>query len=281
METPLLAAAGVTDPQIDGIPVEVPGLGRRWLQTSPEFAMKRLLAAGGGSIYQLGRAFRAGEQGRYHNPEFTLLEWYRPGFDADALIEEVAALVAEVLGPAPVERLEYREVFARHAGLDPFDASLAELHGAGAEAAGGPAGDLDRDALLDLLMGLRVAPRLGRGRRSFVCGYPASQAALARLRPEDPATAERFELFVEGLELANGFHELTDPLEQARRFREDRRRRRAAGRPVPAADRRLLAALRSGLPDCAGVALGVDRLVMLALGAGHIAEVLAFPADRA
>ena len=279
VETPLLAAAGVTDPQIDGIPATVPGLGRRWLQTSPEYAMKRLLAAGCGSIYQLGRAFRAGELGRFHNPEFTLLEWYRPGLDAGALMDEVAALVAEVLGPAPVERLEYREAFRRHAGLDPFTASLAELQQAASAA--GPVQGLDRDRVLDLLMGVEVAPRLGRGVRTFITGYPASQAALARLRPDDPATAERFELFVEGLELANGFRELTDPHEQARRFREDRRRRRAAGRPAPAADRRLLAALEAGLPDCSGVALGVDRLVMLACGADHIQEVLAFPADRA
>ena len=263
-----------------------------YLQTSPEYAMKRLLAAGSGPIYQLARAFRDGEAGRRHNPEFTLLEWYRPGFDQHRLMDEVAELLAEVAGVAgPAERLTYAEAFRAHAGVDPFADPPERLAEAARGATDGAVPDLgdDRDAWLDLLMGTVVEQRLGwsgdRRRPTFVHDFPASQAALARVRTPvpgaGPAVAERFELFVGGVELANGFHELADAAEQRRRFEADLARRRALDLPEPPVDERFLAALAAGLPDCAGVALGFDRLVMLAAGAGSIAEVLAFPAGRA
>lgn len=287
VETPVLGAATVTDPHLHS-PATASG---RYLQTSPEYHMKRLLAAGSGPIYQLARAFRDGEAGRRHNPEFTLLEWYRPGFDHHRLMDEVEELLAATLGerlPAPkAERLPYAEAFRRHAGVDPFADPPGRLAEAARSAGGGRAPDLgdDRDAWLDLLMATVVGPALGRERPAFVHDFPASQAALARVRGPasegGPAVAERFELFVGRMELANGFHELTDPAEQRRRFERDLARRRDRGLPEPQVDERLLAALEAGLPDCAGVALGFDRLVMLAAGAGSIGEVLAFPADRA
>lgn len=309
VETPLLAAATVTDPHLHSLATtlgESSGAAGRtlYLQTSPEYAMKRLLAAGSGPIYQLARAFRDGEAGRRHNPEFTLLEWYRPGVDHHRLMDEVEELVGAVLvavpggppgGPpaGPAERLTYREAFRRHAGVDPFADPPERLAEAAREAAEGPVPELadDRDAWLDLLMVSAVEPGLGRTpdspgpRAVFLHDFPASQAALARVRDPGPdggpAVAERFELFVDGIELANGFHELTDAAEQRRRFERDLAVRRERGLPEPPVDERLLAALDAGLPPSAGVALGFDRLVMLAAGAESIAEVLAFPADRA
>ena len=287
VETPLLARATVTDPQLASLATELsaPAI-RCYLQTSPEFAMKRLLAAGSGDIFQLGRAFRDGEQGRWHNPEFTLLEWYRLGFDHHALMDEVEALLTRLLGArlsAATERLSYREAFARALGVDPLAASDAELLALSGARTGIEPTTLagDRDACLDLLMATQVAPTLGRARISFVHAYPASQAALARLVPGTPATAARFEAYVEGVELCNGFHELGNALEQRRRFNADLARRAARGLPQPPLDERLLAALAAGLPDCAGVALGFDRVVMLAAGVQTLAEVLAFPLDSA
>ncbi len=291
VETPVLGAATVTDPHLRSLATA----SGRYLQTSPEYHMKRLLAAGSGPIYQLGRAFRDGEAGRRHNPEFTLLEWYRPGFDHHRLMDEVEELLAATLGtrlaPGPAERLPYAEAFRRHAGVDPFADPPGRLAEVARVAGGRRAPDLgdDRDAWLDLLMATAVGPALGRECPAFVHDFPASQAALARVRQPGPgagssggpAVAERFELFVGGVEVANGFHELTDPAEQRRRFERDLARRRDRGLPEPQVDERLLAALEAGLPDCAGVALGFDRLVMLAAGAGSIEEVLAFPADRA
>ncbi len=280
VETPVLAAAGGTDVHLAPLHTHLADGCRLYLQTSPEFAMKRLLAAGSGPIYQLGRAFRDGEAGRRHNPEFTMLEWYRPGWDHHALMGEVDALLAEVLDTPPGERLTYREAFRRHAGLDPFTVTDAELR-TRAAGLGLEAEDVDRDGCLSLLLGAVVEPRLGRGRPTFVHDFPASQAALARIRAGDPPLAERFEAYVEGVELANGYHELTDPAEQRRRFEADLAERRRRGLPALPVDERLLAALEHGLPDCAGVALGVDRLVMLACGASCLAEVMAFPVDRA
>lgn len=289
VETPQLAAATVTDLHLASLATHLSGAGggrTLYLQTSPEYAMKRLLAAGSGPIYQLARAFRDGEAGRRHNPEFTLLEWYRPGFDHHRLMDEVETLLADVLAGvldgSAAERLTYGELFERHLDLDPHRAAAPELRRALVRAGlGEPPAGLDRDALLDLALAGVIEPRLGRGRPTFVYDFPASQAALARIRPGKPPVAERFEAFVEGLELANGFHELTDAAEQRRRFESDLARRRAAGLPEPPVDERFLAALEAGLPPAAGVALGFDRLVMLAAGTGSIAEVLAFPADRA
>ena len=296
VETPVLAPSTVPDLHLASLETRRRGPGappageRLYLQTSPEVHMKRLLAAGSGPIFQLARAFRDGEAGRRHNPEFTLLEWYRPGFDHHALMDEVEALLDSVLGKtvlgAPAERLTYAELFERHAGVDPHRASVAELDAVAAAAGiAAPALDTeDRDGRLHLLVSHLVEPRLPAGRITFVHDFPASQAALARVRPGSdggPPLAERFEVYVGPVELANGFHELTDAAEQRRRFERDRDERRRLGLPVPPLDERFLDALEAGLPPCAGVALGFDRLVMLAAGADSLDQVLAFPADRA
>jgi elongation factor P--(R)-beta-lysine ligase len=283
VETPMLSPAGATDPALESLEVSTCAP-PRFLHTSPEFPMKRLLAAGSGDIYQIARVFRAGEAGRYHNPEFTLLEWYRAGFDAHRLMDEVEALVRTLAGaadPGAAERVSYAEAFRRHAGLDPMRAGEAELADCAINHGIDLTGTLDRDGWLDLLMSQVVAPAFPAGRLTFVHGYPASQAALARLRPGDPAVAERFELYWGSLELANGFHELADAREQARRFERDLASRKSRGLAPMPVDTRLLAALEAGLPDCAGVALGVDRLLMCLTGCTHIREVLAFPWDEA
>lgn len=294
VETPLLAAAGSTELHLASLVVRADAIPRPlYLQTSPEYHMKRLLAAGSGAIYQLGRAFRDGERGRRHNLELTLLEWYRPGWDHHALMDEMDELLAALLGPledatrapGPARRVTYDDLFRRHAGVDPHRASAADLdHALAAHGVAAPAFDpADRDGRLDLLLTHVVEPRLGAG-AVFVHDYPASQASLARLRPADgdaPAVAERFEVYLDGVELANGFHELTDAAEQRRRFVADLAARRAAGLPAVPVDERLLAALEHGLPSCAGVALGFDRLVMHAAGAEHIDDVVAFPVERA
>ena len=287
VETPALSAATATDLHLHSLTcrLNAPGLEDRafYLQTSPEFAMKRLLAAGSGPIFQLARAFRDGEVGRWHNPEFTMLEWYRPGFDHHDLMDEMDALLADLMGTAPAERLTYAEAFVRHLGIDPHRASVEALRTAafqqGIEVVGDDAGD--RDPWLHLLLASAIEPHLGRGRPTFLLDFPISQAALARVRPGDPPVAERFEVYLEGVELANGFHELTDAAEQRRRFEEDLEKRRRARLPEVPLDQRFLAALEAGLPDCAGVALGVDRLLMRMVGVEDLREVLAFPALRA
>lgn len=284
VETPALSRAAVTDVHLASVPAEVAGLGRMYLHTSPEYAMKRLLAAGLGDCYQVCRVYRDGEAGRWHNPEFTMVEWYRLGFDAARLMDDVEALVRAALAPrrelGPFERITYREAVRRHAGVDPRSAAATGIaaalarQGVDAPAAG-------RDELLDLLVSTVVGPALGRGTASFVHDYPASQAALARLNAADPAVAERFELYLDGIELANGFHELADAREQRTRFVADLDQRARRGLPAPPLDERLLAALDAGLPDCSGVALGFDRLVMAGLGLGSVAEAMAFPVERA
>lgn len=281
VETPLLSRAGSPEPHVDSVHVPrafadgAPG----WLVTSPEFHLKRLLAAGLGDVYSLARVFRGGEDGALHNVEFTLLEWYRVGADLAALMDEIEALLAALLPPAllpqPPERLSYREAFLRHAGLDPFTASAGELADAAGAAPGG------RAERLDYLAATAVYPALGAGRISLVYDFPADQASFARVRPGPPAVAERVEAVVGGVELVNGFAELADAAEQRARLARDAALRRAAGRPVPARDERFLAALEAGLPACAGAALGFDRLAMLALGARTLSAVSAFPAARA
>lgn len=285
VDTPMVVNAPVSDVNIGSVRVEMPGgAAPLFLHTSPEYAMKRLLAAGSGDIFQVCHVFRGAERGRHHNPEFTMVEWYRLGFTLEQLMDEVAALVRALLGrDLPVERLTYREAVLAHAGFDPLDAERERLEAA-AQSLGldAPrAREASRDDLLDLVVGAQVGPRLGASALTFVHRYPASQAALARLDPADPRLALRFELYHQGLELANGYHELADPAEQRRRFDTDLRTRRARGQPVAAPDPYLLAALEAGLPDCAGVALGFDRVLMLATGARSIDEVIPFPVERA
>ena len=251
--------------------------------------MKRLLAAGSGPIYQIGRAFRDGERGRLHNPEFTIIEWYRPGLDHLALMDEVEALVRALLdgrldlgpGTRPFHRTTYRDAFRRAIGIDPFVASIEDLARAARQRGLEVHASAERDAVLNILLAAAVEPDLARDAPEFLVDYPPSQAALARVRDDDPPVAERFELYIRGLELANGYHELLDAGEQERRFREANARRREAGKVELPIDGRLLRALEGGLPACAGVAMGFDRIVMLATGARTIDEVLAFPIERA
>lgn len=290
VDTPSLSHGATVDPSIDSLSVDYhgPGAARLWLHTSPEFPMKRLLAAGSGDIYQLAKVYRDGEAGRFHNPEFTLLEWYRLGFDHHRLMDEVEALVGGVLAGrrslAPARRYSYRDAFLEHAGIDPHGASNRALMEC-AEQFGAIVPDSlrveERDTWLDLLLTQVVEPRLERDRMVFIHDYPASQAALARVRDGDPPLAERFELYLDGVELANGFHELADGTEQRRRFGAEQAQRREEGRSAPPMDERFVAALEAGFPPCAGVALGIDRLVMVAAGAAHIDEVIAFPVARA
>ena len=288
VETPILSAAAVSDPQIESLATQVAGIGLKFLCPSPEYAMKRLLAAGSGDIYQICKVFRDAERGRWHNPEFTMIEWYRLGVDDAALMDEVESLVRALLAPArslgPAERLSYSAALQRHAGVDAFSSSDHELrqaalrHGIVCDA------ELERDAKLDLLMGLIVGPRLGREGPCFICDYPASQAALARLRPSASgraAVAARFELYLDGLELANGFHELANPRELRARFDRDLWVRQVRGHVQRPLDEKFLAALEAGMPDCAGVALGFDRLVAIVLGADRLADAMAFTIDNA
>lgn len=290
VETPLLSAETTLDRHLDPLSsrVDAPGVEgeRMYLQTSPELAMKRLLAAGSGSIYQVCKAFRGGERGRWHNPEFTILEWYRVGWDVHRLMREVAALIETLLAGSrrlePAVYASYADLLQRHAGVDPYDSSTEALRQA-VEDSPSPVdtGGLDRDDLLSRLFGERVEPRFAPDRVTVVFDYPASQAAMAQLNASDPRTAERFEAYVGTIELANGYGELRDPAEQRQRLEDDLASRRETGRPLPPMPSRFLAALESGLPPCAGVALGFDRLLGLELGAGRIDELVAFPVERA
>lgn len=278
VETPSLSRACVTDVHLASVAASVCG-GRYFLHTSPEYAMKRLLAAGFGDIWQAARVYRDGESGRYHCPEFTLLEWYRLGLDHHALMHDIETLALEMLKVTrtllPSEKLSYCEVLERHAGLDALSAPstdiVRKIHEAGVDTP--PGLESDRDACLDLLMGTVIGPQLGRDRLTFIYDYPASQAALARVRGP---VASRFEMYLDGLELANGFHELTHAPEQRGRFEQDMRTRASRGLPTSSVDECFLAALEHGLPECAGVALGFDRLLMCALRLSHIDEALAF-----
>jgi lysyl-tRNA synthetase class 2 len=288
VETPALSRAGVTDPAIESITATVRSLGTvpLYLHTSPEFAMKRLLAAGSGDLYQLCRVFRDGELGRWHEPEFTLLEWYRIGFNDERLMTEVAELIDAALGavagnhgaaPRRAVRVRYTDALQRALGARPEAATAelaAELGRRGIDVPQGPG--LAHDAVLDLAFATVVVASFDPAALTFVHDYPVSQAALARLKATTPPVAARFEVFGGGVELANGFHELEDPVEQRRRFEAERAERVRAGRHAPPLDEELLAALTAGLPDCAGVALGVDRLVALALGHDNVASTMAF-----
>jgi lysyl-tRNA synthetase class 2 len=290
VETPFVSADVVVDRHLDPLSLVLPhdprrpDVGRKmWLQTSPEFGMKRLMAAGGRAIYQIARAFRAGEAGPLHNPEFTIVEWYRRGdsmFDGMQLVSDLAEALFD-FGPA--ERLSYAEAFERHVTIDPHRCEprqLAEVAKRQGISVSESMAQSDRDAWLNLLLAHLVEPHLGRDRPTILYHYPAGQAALAQVHG-DPPVAERFELYVRGVELANGYHELLDPTILRRRNLAANQDRVRDGKPPLPEENRLLAAMEHGLADCTGVALGFDRAVMLAAGAGSLAEVMAFPIDRA
>ena len=288
VETPSLSAASVTDVHLATFSTEFVGQGHAgglplYLQTSPEFAMKRLLAAGSGAIFQLCKAFRNEEAGSHHNPEFTMLEWYRPGFDEFALMDEMDELMQLVLGVDSAERLTYQQAFINALGVDPLTADISTLQQLAAEQgfADIAANETHRDTLLQLLFCMKVEPTIGQEKPCFVYHFPASQAALAQICQHDERVAGRFELYFKNMELANGFNELTNGKEQAARFSEDNQYREANGLKQVPMDERLIAALEHGLPQCAGVALGIDRLIMLATNKQKIKDVLAFDVERA
>lgn len=289
VETPILSEAGNTEPNIESFTTHFTGHSEagartRWMRTSPEYPLKRLLAAGVGDCYELGRVFRNGEAGGRHNPEFTMLEWYRVGWDHLRLIEETVQLVQRALSligrQAEVVSCTYRELFLQGLGLDPFTATEAQLR-APLSTYDIDAQGLTRDDWLDLLITHLLQPAFPPDRITVVRDWPASQCALARIRPGDPPLAERFELYLGHHELANGYHELIDADEQRQRFLRDLSVRESRIASLPPLDQRLLDAMAHGLPACAGVALGVDRLLMAMIGTDRIAEVLAFPFSQA
>ncbi|AKO44761.1 elongation factor P--(R)-beta-lysine ligase [[Haemophilus] ducreyi] len=286
VETPALSEYSVTDVHLSTFSTEFLSPFAKQaktlhLITSPEYHMKRLLAAGSSSIFQLCRVFRNEESGKRHNPEFTMLEWYRPHFDMYRLINEVDDLLQQILDCEPIESYSYQFVFQTYVGLDPLSASRAQLvekarkHGFACDE------DENRDTLLQFLFSEIVEANIGQERPTTVYHFPSSQAALAQISSEDHRVAERFEIYYKGLELANGFHELNDAKEQIHRFERDNQLREQMNLPPQPLDMRFLAALKAGIPNCSGVALGVDRLIMLALNANHIQEVMAFGVERA
>ena len=293
VESPIISRAGNTDPNIASFSLDFSGPlhgapKRRWLRTSPEFPLKRLLAEGFGDCYELGRVFRDGESGGRHNPEFTMLEWYRLGWDHLRLVDETVALVREALAlvgrtPSALRVLDFATLYREAFGFDPHTADIETLRAPLADIAIDPGG-LTRDDWLDLLMTHRLQPGFARDAITVVVDWPASQCALARVREADqpgvPSVAERFELYLGPLELANGYHELTDADEQRARFERDRSVRAARGAAAPPIDEALLAALPS-MPACAGVAMGVDRVMMALLETDRIADVLAYEFSRA
>ncbi|WP_026376334.1 elongation factor P--(R)-beta-lysine ligase [Aestuariibacter salexigens] len=282
VETPLLCSAAGTDPHLQPFSTTFIGpdaaQGRTlYLQTSPEYAMKRLLVAGSGPIYQICKAFRNEEAGRVHNPEFTMLEWYRPGFDHFQLMDELDELVQTLLAVSSAERMTYQQAFVSYLSVDPLVATQSDLANVASKLGFDDwVHDEDADTLMHLLFSHHVEPNIGQTRPCFIYDFPASQAALARISANDPRVCERFELYFKGLELANGFHELSNADEQLRRFEQDNHKRRQAGKPELPIDEYFIAALRRGLSDCSGVAVGVDRLFMLQENAQQIRDVLAF-----
>ncbi|HIF9331401.1 elongation factor P--(R)-beta-lysine ligase [Photobacterium damselae] len=288
VDTPAMSQATVTDIHLHTFKTEFVGPGFAdgqilYLMTSPEFHMKRLLSAGSGAIYQICKSFRNEESGRYHNPEFTMLEWYRPGFDHHQLMDEMDELLQLILGCQQAERMSYQQAFLNVLGVCPLEGSMLELKQAAAKLGLSDIAEPeeDRDTLLQLLFSIGIERKIGQKVPAFVYDFPASQAALAQINPTDNRVAERFEVYFKGIELANGFHELANGDEQLIRFEADNHKRIEMGLEPQPIDMNLVNALRAGFPDCAGVALGIDRLIMLALGLKHIDQVTAFPVDIA
>ena len=280
VETPILCSTSVTDPFIASIPAElVEGSKKKacWLQTSPEYAMKRLLAAGSGPIYQMTKSFRQGEIGKSHNPEFTMLEWYRPCFDDHALMQEVDELLQQILHCSAADKITYQALFEKYLNINPHQINIEALKNIAAKHNIHMASEInDKDSWLMILMSHYIEPKLGHEKPVFVYDFPASQAALSRIKSGEPEVAARFEVYAKGMELANGFHELTDEKEQSKRFEENLTLRKKLNLPAMPIDEYFLQALKHGLPDCAGVALGVDRLIMLALNISDIKNAISF-----
>ena len=289
VETPLMSNGTVTDVHLDAFSTEFPHhhsgeVKSLYLQTSPEFAMKRLLCAGAGSIYQICKSFRNEAAGRFHNPEFTMLEWYRLGFNDQDLIDEVDQLMQVTLSVNPAIRMSYQQAFIELLGLDPLSASLTEIKDLVLSYSTDEwlVNEDDADVLLQWLFSMYIEPNLGTDTTPcFIYDFPASQASLAKLNQADPRVAHRFELYFKGVELANGFYELQDAKEQEKRFVKDNQQRAALGLPEKPIDKLFLASLEQGLPDCAGVALGIDRLFMLKQNLAHIEQAMSFYLDRA
>ncbi|OGT67107.1 MAG: EF-P lysine aminoacylase GenX [Gammaproteobacteria bacterium RIFCSPLOWO2_01_FULL_47_190] len=284
VETPILVDAAVSDPHIESFEtaLQYPGgrhIRKHFLHTSPEYAMKRLLASGSGPIYQICRVFRDNEIGKYHNPEFTMLEWYRPEYDHHQLMDELDELL-QVLNFKPAQKKTYAEVFKEKTDLDPHTTALVELQKTATDYGYTAQGD-ERSVLLDFIFSHCVCDHLGHECPHMIYDFPVVQSALARIRHSDPPVAERFELFIHGLEIANGFHELCDAGEQKKRFMQDNLQREKSGKPEVFIDEKFIEALKYGLPPCAGVAVGVDRLLMAMHHCTDIREVIAFPVDRA
>lgn len=287
VETPTLSNAGGTDPQLDYFQVGAAGEPMRFMMTSPEFHMKRLLSAGFGDIFQITKSFRKDEFGSHHNNEFSMVEWYRVGFSQEKLMDEVEALVSEILGkPLNARRTRWIDAFRNYAGVEPFCRNLEDFANA-CRCHEIPVPEdpqmMSREDWWDYLMVFVIEPALAKNGPEFILDYPPSQAALAQTyKDADGLTwAKRFELFVDQVELCNGYTELTDAAEQRRRFEADLEIRRKMGKPLPPIDERFLAGLESGMPACSGVALGLDRLFMLAMGKSEISDVILFPSPIA
>lgn len=284
VETPVLTHATVTDVQLDSFRSEYSSpqtsFGKNlFLQTSPEYAMKRLLASGTGAIYQISKVFRNEEQGKLHNPEFTMLEWYQPNYDHHQLMHELELLLSR-FAVNHCNKIGYGELFLEHTGMDPHTCETNDLKSL-AQQYGFSSTVEERSVLLDFIFSDKITSTLGNTRPMFVYDYPACQCALAKLSGKPPKVAERFELFINGMEIANGFHELTDADEQLARFEQDLVSREKVKRKDLSVDHLFLDALKHGLPDCAGVAVGIDRLLMAMTGIKDIREVLTFPIERA
>jgi len=282
VETPILARSAIPDANIISLSTKLTAAGssdseKFYLQTSPGLHMKHLLAAGSGPIFQIGNVFRDEERGQLHNPEFTLLEWYRPGFNHHDLMQEMDEFLQDILQCTAAERLSYRDVFLKYLDVDPHKVNIKELLTIARQQNINYKGSMDdKDEWLNLLMSHCIEPQLGKQSPTFIYDYPSGQAALAKINKENSAVAERFEVYVEGIELANGFHELTDAEEQRLRFLAELEKCKQKKQTPPPLPTQLLAALKHGMPNCTGVALGIDRLIMLALQKKTIQEVLSF-----
>jgi lysyl-tRNA synthetase class 2 len=278
VETPLLSSSTVTDPHIDAFSLDAGGGSELFLQTSPEYMMKRLLAGGSGAIFQICKAFRQGEHGASHNIEFTMLEWYRPNFNYHELMTEVEQFILALLGPLPSRKLTYRQLFVQYLGIDPYLSDIVEMQALAEANLELSFAHADRDTWLELLFSQLIEPKLVGEGITFVYDYPATQAALAKVAVDESGAevGQRFELYLGDMELANGYFELDDATEQLRRFNADNEQRVAMGKLERPVDNKLIAAIKHGLPECSGVALGLDRLLMILADASKIDKVLSF-----